>query len=656
MIETAKDTRGTVPTVSGGRGRGQGVTRRAVFLGVVLVPLNVWWVTIFEAKWQSLSSTWGPIFATPIFILLCLVLLNFALKSLGQRWTLSKQELLVVYVMLIISDTVNGFHSMQSMMAVLPYPSFFASPENKWDTLFLRFVPRWLFVSDPGAVDGFYYGGDGMYHWRFLSAWLVPLAAWSFFMLVVVWVMICLSVMVRKQWTEEEKLTYPVIQLPLALVDDSAASGLFRNRLMWIGFGLAFSLGLINGLNFLYPTIPAIQAVKWHSVTPYFTEWPLSAMGGVFISMHPFMIGLAYFLPNDLAFSCWFFFVFMYVEQIGGAVFGWQDVPGFPFFWEQAQGSWIALALAALWGTRRHLKEVFGRAFGLMRGVDDAGEPVPYRWAVVGVFLGLAVLAVFTWLAGMTLWVAGAFFILYFLIAIAITRARAEFGAPCFMRSANPVDILPLIGTKFLSTPTLTVMGCYHWFNRNYAGLPMPNHLEAFKMAQVTGIETRGLVRVILLATVVAMIFTYWSNLDFNYYDGALVSPLYKGFVGASSFERVAGWIQTPTGPDVRGLTVAAVAFVFAFLLRAGRMRFFYWPFHPVGYALATGNALKYCWFCFFIAWLAKAILGRVGGNASQRAATPFFIGLMLGDFTIGIFWASLGAVLHIPVFRLYFA
>ena len=35
-------------------------------------------------------------------------------------------------------------------------------------------------------------------------------------------------------------------------------SGFFRNRLMWAGFGLAAALEIINGLNYLYPSIPAL--------------------------------------------------------------------------------------------------------------------------------------------------------------------------------------------------------------------------------------------------------------------------------------------------------------------------------------------------------------------------------------------------------------
>jgi len=632
-----------------------GVTRRAVFLGLVVVPLNVWWVTLTEGKWHSLDGSWGPIFATPVFILLCLVALNLAVTRMRPKWALSQQELLVVYIMLVVSESMNGYHTLQSLMGTVTHPLFYATPENQWQSLFFRYLPRWLFVTDQTALDGFYYGGESMYHWRFLSGWVVPLAAWSFFMLVLVWVMICLNVMVRKQWTEQEKLTYPVIQLPLALADEKGAKELLGNRVMWLGLGLAFSIGLINGLNFLYPTIPRVPGIRLFSVMPYFTRWPLSAVDTFDISMYPFMIGLAFFLPSDLAFSCWFFYLFMKGEQIGGAAFGWRDLPGFPFFDQQASGALIALASAALWGTRHQLKNVFAKAFRLDSSVDDAGEPLPYRWAVGGLFAGLGVLSIISRLAGMSLWATVFFFTVYFLVAIVISRVRAEFGAPHVIRSGNPQQVMVLIGTKHFSAPTLTVMGCYWWFNRGYASHPMPNQLEAFKMAQVTGMDGRSLVWIMLLASVVAMFFTYWSHLNVFYQDGALVSPGYRSWVGDESFRRIATWIKTPTGADVRGIVAVAVVSVFTLLLRTGRTRFFNWPFHPAGYALAVSGALKYTWFCFFIAWLAKSILTYVGGNAFRRAATPFFMGLMLGDFTAGIMWSSLGAVLGRPMYKTFF-
>jgi hypothetical protein len=622
---------------------------------VLLVPVNVWWVTLTEGKWHGLDGSWGPLFATPVFIFLCLVVWNFAARRLRPKWVLSQQELLLVYIMLVISETICGYHTLQALMGTVAHPFVYATPQNDWAGLFFRFLPRWLFVTKQASLDGYFYGGESMYHWRFLSGWVVPLGAWSLLFLMLVWVMLCLNVMVRKQWTEEEKLTYPVIQLPLILAEEKGAQEMFRSRLMWLGFGLAFSVGLLNGLHFIDPTIPMIPGIKLYSVLTYFTKWPLSAMQKFDMSMYSFMIGLAFFLPRDLAFSCWFFYLFTKVEEVGGAAVGLQALPEFPYFDEQGSGALLALGLAALWGTRRHLKEIFRKAFGLDGAIDDEGESLGYRWAVVGLFVGLAGLVVFSWVAGMSPAAIAVFFVTYFLTAVALTRIRAEFGAPHPIYAGNLQGMMTTIGSTHFSKPSLTVLGGYWWFNRGYANHPMPNQLEAFKMAQATGMDSRSLVWIIPLVSVIAMFFTYWSHLHVFCEDGAILSPGYKAWVGDGAFGRIATWVKTPAKSDMRCIVATVAGFAFTLLLRSARVTFFNWPFHPAGYALATSNALKYTWFCFFIGWLAKSVLSYVGGNTTQRAATPFFVGLILGDFTIGIIWSSLGAALAMPMYKVFF-
>ena len=72
------------------------------------------------------------------------------------------------------------------------------------------------------------------------------------------------------------------------------------------------------------------------------------------------------------------------------------------------------------------------------------------------------------------------------------------------------------------------------------------------------------------------------------------------------------------------------------FGLRTLRTAFAGWPFHPAGYALAVSFAMDYFWFAFFLAWLFKVSLIRFGGRRAHVGAIPFFLGLVLGDYTVG--------------------
>lgn len=80
-------------------------------------------------------------------------------------------------------------------------------------------------------------------------------------------------------------------------------------------------------------------------------------------------------------------------------------------------------------------------------------------------------------------------------------------------------------------------------------------------------------------------------------------------------------------------------------LLGVARQRFAGWPLHPLGYAIANTNSMDYMWMPFLIAWMLKAVLLRYGGMRLYRAALPFFLGLILGDYVVPAMWAIYGTV-----------
>jgi hypothetical protein len=186
----------------------------------------------------------------------------------------------------------------------------------------------------------------------------------------------------------------------------------------------------------------------------YFTTKPWNAVGWVPISIFPFAIGLAFFLPIDLSFSCWFFYVFRKIINIVGSAIGMQSFPGFPYFNEQASGAWIALALIAIWISRKHLAKIIRVSLSKEASKSYADEPMPYRFALWGLIFGMILLIIFSGYAGMSAWVTLTLFGIYFLLSLAMTRVRAELGAPHEIYFVNPQEIInATIGTKHLGIP-----------------------------------------------------------------------------------------------------------------------------------------------------------------------------------------------------------
>ena len=189
--------------------------------------------------------------------------------------------------------------------------------------MFGGFQPDWLAVKDMRALAGYYGGNSTLYSAVALRAWMIPVACWSACILAMCLVMMCLSILVRRQWVERERLTYPIVELPLQMTAPGGA--LWRNRLFWMGFALAAGIDLLNGLHYIWPNIPEI-IVKHQDMKPFIVNKPWNAVDWFPISYYPFAIGLGYLLPVDLLFSCWFFYLFWKGRWYGERT-GWDATP-----------------------------------------------------------------------------------------------------------------------------------------------------------------------------------------------------------------------------------------------------------------------------------------------------------------------------------------
>ncbi len=81
------------------------------------------------------------------------------------------------------------------------------------------------------------------------------------------------------------------------------------------------------------------------------------------------------------------------------------------------------------------------------------------------------------------------------------------------------------------------------------------------------------------------------------------------------------------------------------------RIRFLWFPFHPLAYALANSWGVSQLWMPLLIGSTAKFLMFRFGGLSSYRRAVPFFLGLILGEIAVGSLWTILGLVLGIPTY-----
>jgi len=633
--------------------RRSAITGRAIVLGLLLIFPNCYWIMQSERVRQGPYVTSISLFAHVICLLLFLLSLNALLRRFFPRLALTQGEMLTLYVMLCVASALCGMDMVQALMQIIAHVTYFATSSNRWDSILKPVLPAWLTIQDKEALKGYYIGNSTFYIPRHLHAWVGPVLWWVGFMVVLLWVMMCISVLFKRQWVDRERLTFPIVQLPFEMTEP--AGSLFHNRLMWIGFALAASIDILNGLHHLLPSFPSIPIAQYDLQT-YVTNKPWNAIGWTPMYFYPFVIGLGFLLPVDLLFSCWFFYLFWKLQKIISNAAAWDATPDFPFISNQVFGACIGLFVALMWTGRGYLRQVWLAILGKPGELTHIREAMSYRMAFTGLGLGLVALIVFSLAAGMSLAMALLFFIVYFIICFVVTRIRAELGSPVhdFHTMGPDLMITSMMGSRGVADRDLGMLALYWWFNRAYRSHPMPHQMEALKLSDRAHLDSRRMVVAIMLAAAVGGFVSMWVFIHLGYQLGT-ASKFWSGYwYGYEIYNRLQGWIESPTPPNVQANWAILMGMLFSVFLMAMRARFFWWPFHPIGYAVSGSWSINLVWVPLFISWLLKLLVLRYGGLPAYRKALPFFFGLILGECAIGPLWSAVGIILGVPTYNFW--
>ena len=622
-----------------------------LIIGVVLILINAYWIALVSGIHHSLNPAYASLFIAPIVNLFFGVLLNTLLKRIRPQLALSRAQLLVIYQMLVMLCLVSGHNPMDFILGILAHPFWFATFENEYAALFHRYIPTWFTIQDKSVLTGFFEGNSTLYTPKHLSAWIGPTVLWSFVTFVLFFILMCFNSIQRLQWSERERLSYPIAQLPIEMTTPR----FFSKRLLWLGFGICAVVELLNGLHFLYPFVPGVPLKIPDFGAKIFTTKPWSAIGWLPLFFYPWVIGLTFFVPLELSFSVWFFFLFTKFQLIVGSIGGWKALPGFPYYNQQGVGAWLMLGILVLWASRRHLKRVFTTA---LQPSAATNEPFQYRTALLGILIGTAVLVFIFQQAGMSVGILLAFLCLYFLMSIAITYARAAVGVPYHevIWTHPQLMLVSVLGVRRIGAGNLTLLSFLYPYVRDNVSHPMPSQLEGFKIAERALVSQKKMAIAMIVALLVAIPVSFWAYLHLIYQHGAVRTEGYIIGIGFETFERLLlPWLQQPHAPDSTGLSFTVFASLFTLGLMFLRRQFIWFPFHPAGYALGLSAGMVWVWSAVCVGWFIKAVLLKFGGLKMYRKAGPFFVGLVLGDFLIGTFWSLVGSVFEIPVYRVWY-
>ena len=347
-------------------GESQSLSFRAFLLGSLLCLLIGVGTIYANAIIQGTFMAWC--FSNPValFLFFYLVLGNILVGTLARNLALRREELVLIYAMMMVSASIPTFGLVEHLLPMITGVFYYATPENNWGELIQPYVPAWIAPSDEQLIQGFYEGlPKGMpVPWE---GWLETLGYWSVFLLALYLVSIGLMVLLRRPWMEGERLLYPMMQVPIEMINGregtSLVSAVFRQPQMWIGFALPVIVGCCNALHNYYPQWPGL----YFRSSMYLFRDTINLPFEFSFSL----VGFSYFINRNLALGIWFFYLLALVEQgcfnILGVhsteKLGWFSNPSSPYLTHQALGAMLVFALYTLWKARSHLLAVARRAW-----------------------------------------------------------------------------------------------------------------------------------------------------------------------------------------------------------------------------------------------------------------------------------------------------
>ena len=631
------------------------LTWRALLIAAAAIFGGAWLLQRVELVYGGPPLAGGPLPVLSVFVLAGLLLV----RSAGTRWPgLSQGELLAVYLMTAIGLPLASTGLVHYLLPGLVTGFYFFADESGRFHPFLQHLPAWMVPGRVGseAVSGFFEGRKAGVPW---GAWARPLLCWSALVGAFFAALLGLTGLLRKRWIEEERLRFPLTELPLALMDRSNA--LLRDRRMWAGAAIPALLYGINGINhyFLMPgEIPlyfdlgtVLLDEPWRAMAPFTSRF--------IFYVSPLLVGLVYLMSVEVAFSTWFFFLLtrlqlLFAELVGrsedhGAFIGlggqWREWPNFfPHLQAQARGGLLGVGLLSLWAARRIFKEIGGKARS-----PDRDDQVRALW-VLGA--GLAGLVVWGWAAGLSPGLSLGYFLLVLLTMVGCMRLRLDGG-------------LPLVGMYFLTA------NLFYWVAGTGPGIFTPGEYVAFaflsaltytglgalamvqfeglKMAQVLGLAGRRLVPVLAVGLVLGLAAGYWSALELIYERGLFALDQQGAARSAARVGRYFHYLYAEAGTRAGGtdwdrLGSTGFGVVVVAVLAGLRRLFLRCPFHPLGFIYGTGLGTL-LWGSALVGWALKALVVRYGGAGTYRRLRPFFLGMILGELALRLVWGGVSGL-----------
>ncbi len=560
---------------------------------------------------------------------------------------LTRNRLILLTSMILGSSFIPGDGLMSYIMGSWSMPVYFATPENQWDS-FHPYLKPWIVPMDSQGVRWFH---EGLPDTRDLpwGIWFRPMLSWASVGLAFIAASLGLSSIFRKQWMENEKLTYPMM-VPLQILAGDrqnllkASSGRFP--LFWVGFAISFGVLAWNIPTFFNDQIPRIDLNS---------GWMQLVSGGINVftkQINLLTLGLSYFASVEILVSTIVFFVAKHFEIIVATRIGYTlpvgggaNHPGASsalISWQTA-GAFLVYVAWAVWNARDRIHQVIDEARRNRPRQDP--ELVSSRGAIQLIVGGITYGVLWLIAAGVDTFMAATFVFALMVSYIGISKMSAELGLP-YLQSpfGSEAFTVATVGTASMRPASILMLTYTRNFEGYNSGMVM-SHLTMLQRIRGHLNPTHLLVGVLLaLATayLLSILYAIWLGYENGAYNFSSYTYTYYA---RRSYHRVVFRMNNHWPVDIDRLSILAIGGVAMAAMMAMRFKLPWWRLNPIGFAVPL---VPHQFSTFFIAWAIKASLLRMGGmNAFQRGI-PLFVGLVAG-YAAGVALSSVVDLLFFP-------
>ena len=605
-------------------------------------------------------------------LVVVMLAVNPLLYLIRPRLRLRSGELAIILVMCLTSCGLANWTNTFSKVLTMPIQMAESSPTARKYNL-MGYLPPQAFPgdgrSDSHTVQSFVSGlgrdnnyiGLGDIPWR---GWAGPLSIWMPLITLSGLTMIGLSLVIHRQWATHERLRYPIADFGSSLLaqDDSQVTGkIYHNRMFWIGLGVLFLLSVYNflaggylakylvkiPLSFDFAAIqtkyPSLKNANWEGFITSPTIIPIAVAFSYFLASD---VGLSLGLSNLLFEAMTLILVPMGITPGSKAYVlgGWDSWMRF--------GSFTGMMLVLLYTGRRYYGGLIRQSLGFGSGERAEASAVwGLRLAVVSFAGGVAILVSMGLEWTLAVGALGLLLVIY----VVVSRMSAEAGQFDIRAAWMPIGVVTnLVGAPMLGPQAFMIIAFFSMImvNNTQSAL-MPYLVNGLKIADDQGVKPSrvapGILSVLVLGVVVSVPVFMWTNYNFGSgnNDGwagrHLPNLLFTASNRTITELRVSGQLEDyqqygplerlmHIQPENRFVFCAVLGLALVGSLSVLRMRFHWWPLHPIlMLAFGSWTAAQYC-FSFLVGWAIKQAITHLGGGKTYQQVKPLMIGVIAGD------------------------